>query len=77
MDLYTIYFDAVDFPGQFSARRFPLSLRGRHSDDHWSGFSLEGARQWVRSFSESRGAVVTSLFLRCEKDEPHIVEWWI
>lgn len=76
MDVYTIYFNARDFPGEFSARRHSI-IDGGPTPDHWHGLTLEGARAWVREFSIRRGMMADAHFVRSPRDEPHIVESWL
>lgn len=74
LNLWTIYENTTDFPGQFVARRFELD---QPTNDHFADTDVEVVRDWVRTQSERSGQGSPYCLLRQTHDDPVILETWV
>lgn len=73
MNIYTIYFNTLDFPGLYVARRFEFE---KATNDHFANVEYQAVVDWVVSESRKAGVDPTRI-QRHANDEPQIVECWL
>jgi hypothetical protein len=71
MDIFTIYYDPLDYPTMYAARRFDLD---KPTLDFFVDRQYEAVRDWV--FKKKAGDVPICLG-RDPNDDPKILESWI
>lgn len=77
LSIYTVYFNLLDFPGLFVARRYeawPGMVNA--TNDHHADADIEAVRSWIREHSIGRGFLADVCMGRQPMDPPPIVESW-
>lgn len=73
LNIWTVYKNPTDYPGQYVARRFVLDQR---TDDLYANQSLDAVRAWVE-YSGRRYGVIPVRLERDPGDAPAVLENWV
>ncbi len=77
LNIWTVYYDPYDFPGQYVARRFEVAVgTSKATTDHRVSDSISGVHAWVAKQAAARGTVPHRIE-RDPSDDPKIVESWL
>jgi len=73
LNIWTVYKNPTDYPGQYAARRWVLDQR---TDDVYANESLDMVRTWI-DYSARRHGVIPVRLERDTNDDPAVLENWI
>jgi len=74
LNIWTVYENPLDFPGQFVARRFE---NNKPTLDHFADPLLERVREWVHLQAAQYGQGSPYRLDRAPSDDPDILETWL
>ena len=74
LNLWTVYYSTLDFPGKYVARRFELD---KPTHDHFASDDIESVRSWIKQQATKHPQGMPYRMNRQSGDDPAIVEVWV